>query len=62
MLDASGLQLAFVFPQFGYDCGLVHAAVLFNILPHLDEHRKHVPQSSMAPDSTSRSDSLNPPW
>jgi hypothetical protein len=29
MLDASGFQFAFVFPQFGYDCGLVHATALF---------------------------------
>jgi hypothetical protein len=37
MLDASGFQLAFVFPQFGYDGGLVHAAILFSILPHLKQ-------------------------
>ena len=29
MLDASGFQLALMFPQSGYDCGLVHGAILF---------------------------------
>ena len=34
MLDASGSQFALMFPQFGYDCGLVHVATLLHILPH----------------------------
>jgi hypothetical protein len=29
MLDSSGFELGFVFPQFSYDCGLVHTAALY---------------------------------
>src|SRR5271157_1037790 len=41
MLDAGSFQLALVFPQLGNDCGLVHAAILLYILPHLKQPRNH---------------------
>jgi hypothetical protein len=35
MLDARSFELVLVRPQLGYDCGLVHAATLLYIVPHL---------------------------
>src|SRR5438094_8883765 len=48
MLDASGFQFALMFPQFGYDCGLVHAAALLYSLAS-----QGAPESSLASSRTS---------
>src|SRR5438094_4506255 len=48
MLDASGFQFALMFPQFGYDCGLVHAAALLYSLAS-----QGAPESSLVSSRTS---------
>jgi len=41
VLDTGGFQFAFVFPQFSYDCGLIHTAALRIFSRIFEQARNH---------------------